>query len=212
LSRRGVKQTLKKGDADKFKFTVQSRIALIRVGVLLALVLGIVGGTSQIALAAGMQNTVIQVQYYGTNTTFEALFATDKEVHCITQQTKDLLRRGVFDPVIDKVLCFDTIAEVDREFTHMRLLYLNAEKSTKGTESTDWFALYRESFYNNWWYDLSSDNANVTQPVWSVWENGIAAMRVYKGTNFTGSSWLITDSVGTLGSGWGGAVKSIDWL
>lgn len=183
--------------------------------VLIALVLGIVGIASPIAVAANKQDVAIQVQYYGSDTTFEALFATGKEVHCITQQTKDLLRRGVFDPAIDRVLCFGTIAEVDREFMRMRSSSPNAEKSTEGTESTqstDWFALYRESFYNNWWYDLSSDNLNVTQPIWSVWENGIAAMRVYKGTNFTGSSWLITDSVGTLGSGWGGAIKSIDWL
>jgi hypothetical protein len=182
---------------------------------LAAMILGVVSIGGATTVAASEQDVTIRVRYYGTETTFEALFATGEEVHCVTEQTRDLSRRGVFNPAIDKVLCFDTIAEVDREFVRMRSSLLGPAESAvepQGIESTDWFALYRQSFYNDWWYDLSSDNPNVTQPIWSVWENGNAAMRVYKGTSYTGNSWLITESIGTLGGGWGGTIKSIDWL
>lgn len=151
----------------------------------------------------------IMVNYYGRQTTFEELFEEGKEVHCITDRTPALVARGAFDPGIDQVLCFDSIAETNRVYATWEI---DHPRSAELTLSSNRFHMYAHSGYSGWIFSVSADMPVNWQQVWSIWEEGTAAMRVYSQINYQGSSWLVSDSYWTLGWYWATNIHSIDFF
>lgn len=167
----------------------------------------------------------IRVDYYGELTTFEELFSEGKVVHCVTDTTPSLEVRGIFDPSVDRVLCFDTMEESDAVFVQQHPEFaptfrqdaINAQNGRiTAFACTSWFAFYSSAFYISHMGNICLTSSNHTWSQNSIWENGEASMTVYQhpGTPPSGSpSWTISESHAILGNGWGGtAIRSILWL
>jgi hypothetical protein len=190
-----------------------SRRVLVGSARVLALVSLMLVVVAQIYADDFQRRTDITVDYYGETTTFREVMEWENTVYCVTEVTEALNKRGHFDNTEDRILCFDTRREQETYFFDTHPDYRPQRPGTNAPRPSNWFSFYYYTGWNSHATDVSSDWHDFGYSVWSVLENGNAAMKVYKNTGCTGVEWLIAESHFTLGSGWGGnTIRSIDFF
>jgi hypothetical protein len=177
----------------------------------------------------------IQVDYYGEQIGFGELLSRSqklgRKLSCASELTENQIKRGAFDPKVDRVQCFDTDAEADKitqksialrkkiashsglgfsTFNHggSKLISNHQQNGCDGPRISLYKNVgYTGPFKENFCWSLPYINVGI----YSVWDDNNGCYKLWDRFDYDGNYWQLCSTIWSLG-GWGGNVKSLTWI